>query len=184
MEGGKVKPHGIIVFGPNGSGKTTLGRELARVLGCKHIDHEDYAFAPSEIPYATPRSDEDCVKLMLADIGAHGAFVMSTVVGDYCEEIVGMCDLAVYISAPLDLRLERIARRGYERFGDRVLKGGDMYEQQLKFAEFVAARPISRVDIWAETLTCPLIRIDGTGDWREGAAEIAGRYRDIMGAAT
>jgi len=35
-------PHGIIVFGANGSGKMTFGRELARILGFKHMDHEDY----------------------------------------------------------------------------------------------------------------------------------------------
>lgn len=34
------KPQGIIVFGANGAGKTTLGRELARILNFKHMDHE------------------------------------------------------------------------------------------------------------------------------------------------
>jgi len=32
------KPYGIIVFGANGVGKTTLARELACVLGFKHVD--------------------------------------------------------------------------------------------------------------------------------------------------
>jgi len=36
--------NGILLFGANGSGKTTLGRELARILNFKHIDHENYAF--------------------------------------------------------------------------------------------------------------------------------------------
>jgi ABC-type cobalamin/Fe3+-siderophores transport system ATPase subunit len=41
-DGDMNKPQGIIVFGANGSGKTTLGRELARVLGFKRMDAEDY----------------------------------------------------------------------------------------------------------------------------------------------
>lgn len=38
------KTHGIIIFGANGSGKTTLGRELAGLLGFRHMDIEDYYF--------------------------------------------------------------------------------------------------------------------------------------------
>ncbi|MGI5854326.1 MAG: hypothetical protein ACOX8I_08400 [Bacillota bacterium] len=41
-----------------------------------------------------------------------------------------MFDLAVYLSAPVDVRLKRIENREYARWGDRVREGGDMYEQQ------------------------------------------------------
>jgi hypothetical protein len=54
--------------------------------------------------------------------------------------------------------------------------GGDMYEQQIKFREYVASRPISRIEQWAETLTCPIIRIDGTEDWKINAANIAEQF--------
>jgi len=51
-----------------------------------------------------------------------------------------------------------------------------MYEQRLEFHKFVASRPLSRIDQWAKTLTCPIIYIDGTDDWRTNAAKIAKYY--------
>ena len=170
------KPNGIIVFGANGSGKTTLGRELARLLHFKHIDHEDYAFEKSEIPYAKLRSNEECIKLMLAEIEKHRLFVLSAVTGDFGDEISQYYELAVHLSASIELRIERIKQRAYDKFGSCVHEGGDMYEQQIKFQNFVALRPLSRIEKWAETLLCPVINIDGTEDYCENAANIAAYY--------
>lgn len=53
-----------------------------------------------------------------------------------------------------------------------------MYESQLKFIDFAASRNLSRIDQWAETLVCPIIRIDNTIDWCETAANIAEHFHD------
>ena len=174
------RPHGIIIFGANGSGKTTLGRELARILYFKHIDIEDYAFAESGIPYTNERSKEECIDLMLSDIKKYHTFVISAVTGDFGETIPQFYELAVYISAPKEIRMERIKRREIERFGYRVLEGGDMYEQQQKFHNFVASRPLERIEKWAETIMCPVIRVDGTNSYRKTATDIAAHYHNQM----
>ena len=36
--------NGILICGYNGCGKTTLGKELAKTLGYKFMDIEDYYF--------------------------------------------------------------------------------------------------------------------------------------------
>lgn len=170
---------GIIVFGANGSGKSTLGRELARVLNFKYMDIEDYHFIKSEIPYTVERSSEDCLNLMLADIEKYHSFVISAVTGDLGREILSMYELAVFMSAPLETRIERVKQRAYEQHGKRVCKGGDMYEQQLKFVDFVASRSLSRIEQWAETLACPVIHVDGTKPISENAEWIAKQYLSI-----
>lgn len=172
---------GIIVFGANGSGKSTLGRELARVLGFKYMDIEDYHFMKSEIPYTVERSREECVGLMLADIRKYGSFIISAITGDFGEEITSMYDLAVLISAPADIRIERVKQRAYDQHGERVREGGDMYKQHLKFVDFVASRPLSRIELWAGTLNCPVLRTDGTMPVTENAAMIAEQYLTIVG---
>jgi len=174
-----AEPHGIIVFGANGSGKTTLGRELARILSFRHMDIEEYYFEESEIPYTAPRSRADCLNRMLADIEKHGSFVLSSVTGDFGETIPRYYKLAVYMSAPLALRLERIKQRAYDQHGDRVRRGGDMYEQEQVFFNWAAARALSKIDEWARTLACPVIRVDGTADWRINAANIAEEYLSL-----
>ena len=173
------KPQGIIVFGANGSGKTTLGRELARILSFKHMDHEDYAFRESEIPYADPRAKKECIALMLADIEAHGSFVLSAVTGDFGDTIPRFYQLAAFISAPKELRMERVEQRAYVQHGERIRKGGDMHEGHLKFMDFITWRPLERIEQWAKTLTCPVLHIDGTKDWRANAAQIAEEWRKL-----
>jgi adenylate kinase family enzyme len=162
-------PHGIIVFGANGSGKSTFGRELARILNFNHIDIEDYHFEKSDIPYTAERPKEDCLSLMFADIETHGSFVLSAVTGDFGDTIPQFYQLAVFISAPLELRIKRIEQRAYERYGERIRKGGDMYEQHLKFVDFVASRSLLRIEQWADSLSCPVISVDGMADWRINA---------------
>ncbi|MCL2121962.1 MAG: AAA family ATPase [Clostridiales bacterium] len=168
--------HGILICGANGSGKTTLGRELARILGFKHIDHEDYCFEKSDIPYTVERPFEKTVELMLTDIKECNGFVLSSVTGNFGDEMESLYDLAVYLEAPLELRVERVRQRNDERFGDRVRQGGDMYEHTKAFVEFISTRPLSIVEQYAETLKCPIICIDGTADYIKSAADIASRF--------
>jgi len=130
-------PIGIVVFGANGCGKTTLGCELARKLNIKHLDVEDYYFEESEIPYSKPRPKDIVIELMLADIEKYDSFVFSAVTGDYGDKISSMYQLGVFLSVPIDIRLERVERRSLEQYGKRVLLDGDMYEQERRFIEFV-----------------------------------------------
>jgi len=174
------QPHGIVVFGANGSGKTTLGHELARILGYKHIDIEDYAFEESEIPYSKPRTHYEYTSLMLADIKNHRSFVISTVTGDLGDIIPQYYQLAVHLSAPHELRMERIKQRSYARYGERVCEGGDMYISENEFLDYVASRSLTKIERWSETLTCPIISIDGTIDWKINAAWLAQYYKTIV----
>jgi len=178
------QPQGILVFGANGSGKTTLGRELARILDFKHMDIEEYFFEPSGIPYTAARPREDCLHLMLADMEKYRSFVLSACTGDFGEAIARFYALAVYMSAPPALRLERVKRRSYEQHGGRILPGGDMYEQEQGFFAHVATRPLSKIDQWAQSLTCPVMRVDGTVDWRANAADIAEHYLALKASRT
>jgi shikimate kinase len=169
-------PNGIIVFGANGSGKSTIGRELARVLSYKYMDHEDYAFVKSDIPYTVERSREECLRLMLADINEYGSFVLCAVTGDFCDEISSMYEFAVYLSALLEIRMERIKQRAVERYGDRVSEGGDMYERQAAFLDFASKRPLDRIEQWAMTLTCPIMQVDTTKPVSENVELITEEY--------
>ena len=82
--------------------------------------------------------------------------------GDLGDKINLFYDYVIYLSAPLDLRLSRIKKREYDRFGERVLKGGDMYEQQKVFHNFVAARTTEKIEKWLNTLSCRVIKLDGS----------------------
>ena len=146
---------GIIICGANGSGKTTLGKALAAALGFKHMDIEDYYFLDSDVPYSCSRPRDEMLTLMLDDIEKYGRFVLTAVNGDFGDKIVSLYKMAVYLSAPLELRMERIKKRSFEKFGERMLKGGDMFEQENNFFEFAASRSMTKTEKWLETLRLP-----------------------------
>ena len=52
--------------------------------------------------------------------------------------------------------------RSYQKFGERMFPGGDLYEQEEQFFDFVNSREDAEVEKWVKSLGCPLIKIDGT----------------------
>ncbi|MCH4888035.1 AAA family ATPase [Acidaminobacter sp. JC074] len=152
---------GIIIFGPNGSGKTTLGRELAEKLNYKYMDIEDYHFLKSDIPYTKFRSKDIRNQLILEDMVKHEKFVLSALTGDFTDQIMSFYDLAVYISAPLEVRLKRIKNRAYLQHGERILKGGDMHDQENEFFSHVKNKSLVSIEAFKDQLKCPIIYLDG-----------------------
>ena len=77
-------------------------------------------------------------------------------------EINDNYDLVVYLDVPLDMRMKRIRQRAIDKFGDRVLPGGDMYEQEESFFAYAEKRTPENIEKWLKTLSCKTIRLDGT----------------------
>ena len=163
---------GIAIAGANGSGKTTLGSCLAARLGYVHLDAETYFFEDSELPYARPRPREEARALLLADLKAHERFVYSAVNCDLGSAANAMYHCAVYLEAPLAVRLERIEQRSVRRFGSRARKGGDLYGREQRFSQFVATRTMEQTEAWLRSLTCPVLRLDGTESAERNARRI------------
>ena len=168
---------GILMCGLNGVGKSTLGKALAERLGFHFIDNEDLYFPKTdpENPYASPRGREEVEKLLFDEIAAHENFVFTSVKGDYGEADQPFFQYVVYIAVPRKLRLQRVKERSLQRFGSRMLPGGDLYRQEASFLDFVASRPEDSVLKWLEPLSCPVIRVDGTKPVEENAAFIVRR---------
>ncbi len=163
---------GICICGLNGSGKTTLAASLARSLNYKHMDIEDYYFLPSDIPYSHPRTKEEVIPLVLEDMRKNPSFVFSYVKGDMTPEINEKFDLVVYLDVPKDIRIKRIRQRAFDKFGERVLAGGDMYEQEEAFFKMAAKRKPSSIKSWLDTLPCKVLRLDGTKEIKDNVEMI------------
>jgi hypothetical protein len=78
-------------------------------------------------------------------------------------------ELVVSLWVPHDVRIERLHHREHARFGERILPGGDMYEQSQAFLVWAASydeggldmRSRQRHEQWLSTLSCPIIRFAG-----------------------
>lgn len=155
---------GIIICGLNGSGKSTLGKELARLLDYKLIDVEDYYFIKSDsnYKYNSSHTKNEVIKLILEDINKNENFVMTSVIGDYGDNIISKYSCAIMIYISKEESLKRVKKRSYEQYGDRVLLGGDLYDREMQFFEKVKLKSNDNIEKWVNTLECPIIKIDGT----------------------
>lgn len=165
---------GIVVCGLNGCGKSTLGRALADSRGFHFIDNENLYFPgrKADNPYTQPRSREEVERFLMDEVREHADFVFAAVKGDYGKEIIPMYSYAVLIEVPREIRLQRIRNRSFQKFGQRMLVGGDLYEQEESFFRMAESRQEDYVEKWLQTLSCPVIRVDGTKPVKENIKRI------------
>ena len=171
---------GIIVCGLNGAGKSTLGKALAEKLHFHFIDNEDLYFPktdPDNI-FASPRTREEVEKLLFHEIKVHEDFVFASVKGDYGEMIYPFFRYAVLINVPKNIRIERVRNRSFLKFGERMLSGGDLHEQEERFFALVESRAENMVEEWVRSLSCPVIRVDGTKPIQENVNYIIEQMRN------
>ena len=154
---------GILLCGLNGAGKSTLGKALAEKLNFYFIDNEELYFPKTDpnYTYASPRTREEVEKLLFNEIKAHENFVFASVKGDY-RDCSSFFRYAVLIDVPKDIRIQRVKNRSFQKFGDRMLPGGDLHEQEENFFDLVKSRAENTVEEWVQSLSCPIIRVDGT----------------------
>ena len=108
--------------------------------------------------------------LLEKDLGDGRDTVLSGSLVGWGDPLMAGFTLAVRLVTPTDVRLDRIKRREYERFGNRILPGGDMYDQHQAFLTWAAAyddgaptmRSRAMHDLWQQKLACPLLTLSGT----------------------
>jgi adenylate kinase family enzyme len=158
----------IHVFGASGSGTTTLGRALGARLAIPLFDADDYFWEKTDPPFKTPNPPDVRVRLLAADLDGRDRWILSGSVVGWGNVFAPSFTLAVFLSVPHELRMQRIVARERDRYGARIDPGGDMVEQSREFIawasryETAGYEQRSRVvhEAWINTLTVPLLRID------------------------
>ena len=161
--------HRIHILGASGSGTTTLGRALAERLQCPHFDTDDYFWVPTDPPYTQQRERTERAQLLMDHLTAHSAWVVSGSLCGWGDVAIPLFEFVVFLSIPPEVRMVRLRRREHERFGKRILPGGDMYEVSQAFLAWAAAydeggldiRSRRRHDQWLSTLPCPILCFEG-----------------------
>ncbi len=154
----------ILICGENGSGKSTLGKKISQKLNYKFMDIEDYYFNSDDTnyKYESHLTKVEVTKKIVKDIKENNNLVFAAVKFDYGENLVNDFDVVIYINVPLEIRMKRIKERSYQKFGDRILLGSDLYEKENRFFDKVRTRPHNEVKDFLNTLSIPIIEIDGT----------------------
>ena len=77
-------------------------------------------------------------------------------------------ELVVFLHTDAQLRVKRVHERELDQFGERVLEGGDMYEEHQKMLRDIAGYDdgiggctLQQHENWIKSLKCKVIRLDG-----------------------
>jgi len=160
----------IHIYGGSGSGTSTLGKYICDQLGYFWMDTDDYFWMPTNPRFIQKREPAERIRLMKQDIEAHDNVVISGSLADWSNDLPSYFTLAIRLYTDTATRVERLRAREFERFGERILPGGDMYEGHQNFLTWAAKyetaglemRSEKTHDEWEKRLTCPLIKLDGS----------------------
>ena len=160
----------IHIFGASGSGTTTLAQALEQKNGYKWLDTDHYFWFPTEPPFTASRPREERVSLMAASIEKNPKCVISGSLCGWGDNFIPKFELVVFIYTPSGIRKERLEKREYQRYGERIRKGGDMFEEHIKFINWAMAydmgdtnmRSLKLHEEWLKQIVCPVIRLSGT----------------------
>jgi adenylate kinase family enzyme len=159
----------IHLLGASGSGTTTLGRALAARLQCSHFDTDDYFWLPTDPPFTTQREPTARQQLLMDALTTQDSWVLSGSLCGWGDIAMPLFELVVFLWVSQKVRIERLRQREYERYGERVMLGGDMYEQSQAFLVWAASYDAGGLDIrstrlheqWLSTLPCPIVCFEG-----------------------
>jgi adenylate kinase family enzyme len=161
----------IHIVGAAGAGTTTLGRALASALAASHHDTDDYFWLPTTPPYLQERDAADRVRLMREVFLDRSDWVLSGSLDDWGSAVAPLFDLVVFVQVPTAIRVQRPREREARHFGrDATSPGGWRHRETEDFIDWAAhydygtavGRSLPRHLAWLDTLTCPVMRLDGT----------------------
>jgi adenylate kinase family enzyme len=158
------------ITGASGAGTTALGCAAAARYDVPLFDSDDYYWLQTDPPFREARPREDRLALLEPRLTESGAWVLSGSNHGWADPLIRYYTLVVYLSAPTEIRLERLRTREREEFGEAIAPGGHMHEQFTAFIDWAAAyddgpttmRSQAAHEQWLATLPCPVLRLDGT----------------------
>lgn len=165
-----MTPCRLHITGASGTGTTTLGRALATAWSVPHADVDDYFWVPTSPPYTTKRGVPQRLHLMEEMFTGRGAWVLSGSLMGWGDPVAEHFDAVVFLSVDHDMRMERLHARELTRYGTSIHVGGEREAAHREFMDWASGyedpdfdgRNRARHERWLDTLTCPVLRLDGT----------------------
>lgn len=157
--------------GASGTGTSTLGAVLATRLGCPCVESDDALWEPTDPPFTRLRPAADRLAWLRAALPEGGAAERWVVAGSmvgWGDALLPSLDLVVFLSLEAGTRMDRLRARESERYGARVVQGGDMAANSAAFLAWAAAydkagpkqRSRALHEAWLRDVPCPVLRLD------------------------
>jgi adenylate kinase family enzyme len=165
-------PIKIHILGASGSGTTTLGKAIASKYNVSHFDSDDFFWMPTDPPFRQKRPVDQRISLLKETLLSYDSWVVSGSAlkwGDFLREDA---DLIIQTYLEPDIRINRLLKREFERYGERIKPGGDMHNTHCEFVAWAKLydnggpdkRSRLSEEMWLKKAKCLVIRIDSGTD--------------------
>jgi adenylate kinase family enzyme len=128
----------IHIFGASGSGVTTLGRALATEMNIPYFDSDQYFWAPSDLPFTIKRNPEERNKLIRTALTSNKCWIFGGSALKWGENVFPEFDLIVFLWLPPEIRLERLRKREFERYGPIIYTDSERIKNYQDFMDWAA----------------------------------------------
>jgi adenylate kinase family enzyme len=175
----------INIFGASGAGSTTLGKALGERLNYPCFDGDQLFWMPSAVPFTVKRAPEERNAMMNAATAQHPNWIVSgSVVGwknnwDF--------NLSVFLYIPRDVRIARLEKREFERYGDLIYTDPERIKLRENFLAWAGGyddnttkgRTLQVHQDWIKGRTEPILIIDGDTTVEERIQTILNKLRGL-----
>ncbi|GAA4340619.1 AAA family ATPase [Mucilaginibacter gynuensis] len=182
----------INIMGASGSGVTTLGEALAKEIEYPYFDSDKYFWEPTTNPF-TVRREINSRNTMLSDaLAGKEQWVLGGPVMGWGLQPYPEVDLVVFLFVPPAIRMARVKKREFERYGDAIYNGA-RHKQYVDFLAFAASyddpkttttsRTLHRQREWLQSLKCPVLEIVGDTSVADRLKQVHARIDRLRAAS-
>ena len=178
---------GIMIMGSSGAGKTTLGKLVAQELGYAFLDIDEYIWKKdTATPFSAMYSRSEKISRIMDALTKCEHFVMAGSMDSFHEHFDPFFELVVHLHTDAQTRQKRVHERELERFGDRIMSGGDMHDHHEKFLSDIAGYDfgiggctLQQHELWLQSLQCKVIKLDGADSLAKNTKKIIEAYHEV-----
>ncbi|NER12093.1 AAA family ATPase [Leptobacterium flavescens] len=165
----------ILIFGASGSGTTTLGKEIEKATDFVHLDADDYYWKKTDPPFTEKIPLAERNEKIKSDFNKNENVVISGSMISWGREWETSFDLAIFIYLNNKVRMERLKKREFEHYGEKLYTDPVRKKNYQAFLDWAnqyenpdfKGRSLKMHNDWIEKLDCKVLRIDGEIELRD-----------------
>lgn len=158
------------IFGASGSGVTTTGQSLAKKLKLEYFDSDDYFWKKTNSPFEHRQKPTDRNAKIKFDLQESQNWILGGSIFQWGDNIFPKFDLVIFLFLSPEIRIERLKKREFERFGNIINTDPKRRRQFEKFILWasdydnnlgIANRNFIAHENWLRTISSPTLKIFG-----------------------
>ncbi|MCP1300340.1 AAA family ATPase [Chryseobacterium sp. S0630] len=160
----------IHIFGASGSGVTTLGKALSGELNIEYFDSDDFFWLTTQYPFTERQNPKIRNTSVSEKLHTTENWIFGGSIIHWGENVFPEFDLIIFLYLPSELRMERLRKREYERYGDELITHPERAKKYQEFMDWakdydhntgIANRTLKAHLEWLSDIDTPLIELSG-----------------------